>query len=101
MVLDGRRSHKTTTERGLDGRHKQQRRQLLPLAYGKPCPLCGNLMLEGQPLDLDHVQPRVMGGAGGPVRMAHRVCNRRAGARLGNRIRKQRRRTLQAWKSRW
>jgi len=58
-------------------------------------------MLEGQPLDLDHVQPRVMGGAGGPVRMTHRQCNRRAGARLGNRLQKRRRQAVKTLRNRW
>jgi hypothetical protein len=58
-------------------------------------------MLAGQPLDLDHVQPRVMGGTGGPVRMVHRRCNRRAGARLGNRIRSARSTARKAYKTRW
>jgi hypothetical protein len=90
-----------TTERGLGAGHQKQRRLLLPLAYGRACPLCGNLMLEGQPLDLDHVLPRVMGGAGGPVRMVHRRCNRRAGARLGNRLQKRRRQAVRTLRTRW
>lgn len=90
-----------TTERGLGAGHQKQRRLLLPLAYGKACPLCGKPMLEGQPLDLDHVVPRVMGGSGGPTRIAHRRCNRRAGARLGNRLQTARRRAVKTYRSRW
>ena len=86
-----------TAERGLGGEHQKARRLLLPLAYGQECPLCGRVMLEGQHLDLDHVIPRVMGGAGGPVRIAHRSCNRRLGARLGNRMRGARRRRARSW----
>ena len=71
---------------------------LLPLAYGKPCAYCGEIMLKGQPLDLDHVIPRVMGGAGGPVRMVHAVCNRRHGAQLANWMRGERRK---AARGRW
>lgn len=64
--------------------HKRQRKALLPLAYGSRCPFCGQPMLKGQKLDLDHAIPRVMGGAGGPTRMAHAHCNRRMGALIGN-----------------
>jgi hypothetical protein len=48
---------RSTTERGLGSSHQKARRRLLPDAYGRPCPLCGLLMLPGQPLDLDHVVP--------------------------------------------
>lgn len=78
--------------------HKRQRRQLLPLAWGRPCPLCGCVMLKGQALDLDHQLPRVLGGSGGPVRMAHAGCNRSIGAKIGNRLRKRRRKPPE---SRW
>jgi 5-methylcytosine-specific restriction endonuclease McrA len=78
---------KTTKERGLGGDHQATRRRLLPLAYGKVCVYCGDVMLRGQPLDLDHVVPRMFGGAGGPTRMVHSRCNRRMGAILGNRVR--------------
>lgn len=81
----------TTAERGLGGDHQRERRRLLPLAYGRPCPRCGELMLKGQFLDLDHVVSRCMGGIGGPRVIAHRRCNRSAGAKLGNRLRVYRR----------
>jgi hypothetical protein len=64
----------TTTQRGLGWEHIQRRRQLLAQAYDKPCPLCGNPMLRGQRLDLDHSVPRSMGGRLGD-RMAHSRCN--------------------------
>ena len=64
--------------------HQKRRRDLLPLAYGKECPLCGCVMLEGMALELDHVVPRAMGGMDGPVRITHARCNRAAGARLRN-----------------
>ena len=92
---------KKTTERGLGAAHRRQRRLLLPLAYGKACPLCGKLMLQGQPLDLDHETPRVLGGIGGPTRIAHRRCNRRAGAKLGNRLQTAKRRAVKTYRSRW
>jgi hypothetical protein len=44
-------------------------------------------MHRGQLLDLDHVTPRALGGTGGPSLLAHRHCNRAAGARLGNAMR--------------
>lgn len=81
-----------------DAKHKALRKALLPLAYGKVCEFCGELMLRGQNLDLDHVTPRVLGGVDGPTRMAHSRCNRRAGARLGNAIRWGRQK---AYKTRW
>jgi hypothetical protein len=70
-----------------DADHKNTRKRLLPLAYGKPCPFCGFVMLKGQKLDLDHATPRMLGGAKGPRRIAHAHCNRSAGARLGNAFR--------------
>ncbi len=77
----------TTVERGLGADHQKARKRLLPLAYGKPCPICGQTMLRDQFLDLDHSVPRVFGG-NGPVRIVHRRCNRAAGARLGNSLRR-------------
>jgi hypothetical protein len=44
-------------------------------------------MHKWQALDLDHVTPRAFGGASGPAVLAHRYCNRSAGARMGNRMR--------------
>jgi 5-methylcytosine-specific restriction endonuclease McrA len=86
----------TTTARGLGYEHQALRARLLPLAFGKPCPLCGKPMLKGQALDLDHEVPRVVGGKG-PRRMAHRRCNRSAGARLGNKLRHRIRQHTRAW----
>lgn len=58
------------------GRHHQRlRAALLPGAIGKPCHHCGEMMVEGQDLDLDH-DPTGHGYRG----MAHRSCNRREGA---------------------
>jgi 5-methylcytosine-specific restriction endonuclease McrA len=45
-------------------------------------------MYPWQDLDLDHVTPRALGGAGGPAMLSHRWCNRAAGARLGGRLRR-------------
>lgn len=81
-----------TTARGLGGAHQAERRRLLPSAYGTPCPLCGDLMLRGQRLDLDHAVPRVLGGPdAGPRRIAHARCNRSAGSRLRHRLDRARR----------
>lgn len=78
--------------------HKKARKELLPAAYGRPCPLCGDLMLKGQPLDLDHVNPRWGAqNAPGPFRMAHARCNRRLGAMLGNRLRAARKPRESRW----
>lgn len=77
------------SERGIDAEHRRIRAQLLPLAIGKPCPRCGRIMLgeadpspRMRPLDLDHIdEPRAYGGRGRRM-MAHRYCNRAAGARM-------------------
>lgn len=54
-------------------------------------------MLPGQPLDADHRVPRALGGTGG-LRWAHRLCNQRAGGRLGNALRGRGR---PKWIDRW
>lgn len=71
--------------------HKKQRAKLLPRAYGKPCPMCGRVMLKTQALDLDHSLPLILGGTVGD-RIVHAICNRSAGARLGNTLRRSSRR---------
>lgn len=43
-------------------------------------------MYKWQDLDRDHLVDRVLGGAQGPAVLAHRSCNRGAGAKLGNRL---------------
>lgn len=85
----GRHDHqRTTTQRGLGWAHQRLRARLLPSAYGTPCPRCGQLMLQGQDLDLDHTGlPRALGGRPGQGQMAHESCNRSAGSRLGNALR--------------
>jgi len=70
--------------------HQKRRAALLTHAYGKPCPLCGAVMLPGQRLQLDHSIPLALGGTTGD-RIVHGRCNERAGARLGNLIRGRRR----------
>jgi 5-methylcytosine-specific restriction endonuclease McrA len=82
------RRKRTTTEQGLGWEHQQRRRALLPLAYGKVCPGgCGRVMTADMKLDLDHSVPRALGGKHGD-RIVCSSCNRSAGARLGNRLRK-------------
>jgi hypothetical protein len=56
--------------------HQRIRKALLPFAYGRRCHLCGDWMLPGQPLDLDHTPDRT-----GYRGMTHAKCNRRDGAR--------------------
>jgi hypothetical protein len=65
-----------TAARGYDHKHQKLRKALLPQAYGTPCFLCGELMLKGQALELDH-NPQRTAYRG----MVHKKCNRRDGAR--------------------
>jgi hypothetical protein len=74
---------------GLGWEHAKLRRAMLPAAYGKPCPLCGRVMLREHRLQLDHQIPRAVGGLGGPVRIVHGVCNERAGGRLAQQLRRR------------
>jgi hypothetical protein len=69
------------------GRHEATRKVLLADAYGCLCVLCGEPMLPGQALDLDHA-PDGSGYRG----MAHAKCNRADGGRRGGKRRWQRRR---------
>ena len=63
---------------------------------GTPCPFgegyCGHApMYSWQPLDLDEYPPRAIAeltGAKQVRRLSHAACNRRAGALLGNAMRK-------------
>ncbi|HET6908892.1 MAG TPA: hypothetical protein VFH54_06090 [Mycobacteriales bacterium] len=101
MVTQPRR-RRTTTEQGLGWEHQKLRRKLLPKAYGTPCGYCGQLMVRGQPLDLDHSTPRAFGGVRGD-RMVHRRCNQSAGGRIGAAMtngtlhKLRRRRTSRSW----
>ena len=81
---------RSTNERGLGWEHQQERRRQLATAEGQICWRCGEPMFPslGQAIDLDHVVSRALGGVNGPRRLAHRRCNRRAGAILGNRLRR-------------
>lgn len=61
--------------------HERTRAKLLPLAIGKPCPLCGVPMQMGMawPLDLDHSDPAMkqLGLPGDRIVCAK--CNRSRG----------------------
>ena len=70
----GDRRRMTTTQRGYGHQHQQRRAQLLPLAYGKPCAICGQRMRADQKLDLDHTISVMHGGIGD--RIVHSRCNR-------------------------
>lgn len=77
----------TTAQRGLGGYHQADKKRLLALHRdGDLCWRCGQPMYKWQKLDRDHVIDRSLGGASGPAVLAHASCNRRAGARLGNRL---------------
>lgn len=71
------------------GSHQEARRlALAAFKDGSPCWRCQRPMRVGQRLDLDHIRPVVLGGTGGPTALVHARCNRAAGARLGNHLRK-------------
>jgi hypothetical protein len=75
------------TKPAYQGAHRAIRRAVLPYAYGQLCHLCGQPMLPGQPLDLDH-RPDGRGYRG----MSHSRCNRADGgrrAKLGRRDRRK------------
>lgn len=80
----------SSTKRGYGRLHRKRRKALLPFAYGKPCPMCGQVMEISHNLDLDHSIPVAMGGTVGD-RIVHRTCNIRAGAKLGNEVARSRR----------
>jgi hypothetical protein len=94
VAFERRPPRPNTAKAGLGYHHQQERKRLLPHAYGKPCPYygvdprCPGLMERGQALDLDHGRPRALGGrtGDGTGRIAHHGCNLRAGARLGGRL---------------
>jgi hypothetical protein len=68
-------------------RNEATRRAWLAEAYGRPCCLCGELMLPAQDLDLDHAP-----GGSGYRGLAHAACNRTDGGRRGRRRQRARRR---------
>lgn len=81
------RKRGTTTQLGLGAAHQAERkRQLAALIDGYPCPRCGRGMYRAMMLDLDDWPGRMYGGPQVKL-LAHRSCNRRAGAIAGNRMR--------------
>jgi hypothetical protein len=93
------RPRRTTTQRGLGYPHQREGKRLRAgLRDGTPCPYCGRGMYRWQELDVDDWPGRMFGGPQ-IKRLAHRYCNRSAGARMGNRLRGQQRRW--AGPSRW
>lgn len=81
LYEQGRRPVASARARGYDARHQAVRALLLPLAYGKPCPRCGEPMLRGQDLDLGHPigRPRAADPSSRADHIEHARCNRRAG----------------------
>ena len=71
----------STVNRGYGAAHVALRRALLPRAYGTACVRCGDPMLRGQALDLDHNDERT--GYNG---FAHAECNRRAAGEKSRRL---------------
>lgn len=55
--------------------HKRLRQLTLADAFGKPCARCGDPMLVGEVLELDHAD-----SGRGYLGFSHRSCNRSAGA---------------------
>lgn len=72
-------SEGSTAARGYGTEHQRIRNATLASAYGTACARCGQVMVEGQALDLDHNDTR-----DGYRGFSHRGCNRAAGARKGN-----------------
>jgi hypothetical protein len=54
------------------------------------CPRCGELLLNGEPLDCGHEVDRAVGGGETPLRWEHASCNRRAGGKLSQVLAKTR-----------
>jgi 5-methylcytosine-specific restriction endonuclease McrA len=75
----------STTERGYGTEHQRRRREMLPSAYGTPCPLCGEVMLEDQSLDLDHIVPLSVDPSSTASRISHSTCNRSRGSQTRTR----------------
>lgn len=68
-----------TTARGYGAEHQRLRAALLPQAWGRPCTRCGQPLVPGQQVDLDHTDDRSAYQG-----FAHRHCNRKFGAKKGN-----------------
>jgi hypothetical protein len=88
MAWGGSKAENTTAA-GYGNSHQKLRKALLPQAYGKPCYRCGQPMLPGQELHLDHTDDRT--GYGG---FSDKACNLRAAARKARAIQLRRRRLV-------
>ena len=91
----------TTTARGYGTSHQNHRRQLLAaMPDGQPCARCERPMYHGQAIEADHFPGQMYGGPQ-TLKLSHMRCNRRAGARAGNRARRpgrrMRLRTSRTW----
>ncbi len=69
----------SSDSRGYGAAHQRARRELLPYAWGKPCTRCGQPLVRGDLVDLDHSEDRTH-----YLGFAHRTCNRSAGAQKRN-----------------
>lgn len=72
-------SQGNSRQRGYGYAHRKMRELLLPSAWGKPCTRCGQPLVRGQLVDLDHSDDRTR-----YLGFAHRTCNQSAGAKKGN-----------------
>lgn len=81
----------STTARGYGAAHRAERDRWARVvnAGAANCSRCGHAIVPGQLWDLDHAPDRQT--YLGP---AHRYCNRSAGARVGNRSLRRRRRVI-------
>lgn len=76
----------SATQRGYGKDHVALRATLLPLAYGTPCALCGDVMNEGEELHLDHTEDRSDYRG-----MTHAACNVLDGALRGGQAAREKR----------
>lgn len=72
------REFASPTTRAQDSEYERNRRLVLQRDADKPCPLCGQPILPGEPVDVDHVRPVARGGTNAMTNMqrAHATCNR-------------------------
>lgn len=89
--------HGTSATRGYGHAHRTRTRQLKDaMRDGDPCCRCQRPMYRAELPHIDgdhHGRARILGGEL-PDALAHRSCNRSAGATLGNRLRGARRRAM-------
>lgn len=94
----------STTAAGLGYAHQQERARLLAeFRDGDLCWRCGRPMRSWQELHCDDVVARALGGRwlAGNKRLAHALCNVRAGSLLGNALRRNTARPRTRRRSRW